>query len=283
MKLKKLFLNLKFSLRFIFYNVCVLEGGVRMANVFNRYEQKFILHETQMELIKSDLMDYIEMDRHSSQEYYTICNVYFDTNDDQLINHSVSKPNFKEKLRLRCYSNDKDSDLVFLEIKKKYNGYVNKRRTKITIDDAYMLVTQKVMPLRKEYHNTQVLNEIFYFVYNKDLIPKVRLSYKREAYFSKEDPELRITFDSDIKTARDQISDLVFKDDQLIEDDLYILEIKTPYSIPMWLSRILTKHKIYPTSFSKYGSEFYNHLIDMKRSEESCLNPYLILHQHPSR
>jgi len=50
------------------------------------------------------------------------------TQDNQLIRHSVSKPRYKEKLRLRSYGVPSLDAKVYLEIKKKVNGLVNKRR-----------------------------------------------------------------------------------------------------------------------------------------------------------
>ena len=55
---------------------------------------------------------------------HTICNVYLDTDDFQLIRNSLEKLPYKEKLRLRSYGTPKAEDLVYLELKKKYDGVV---------------------------------------------------------------------------------------------------------------------------------------------------------------
>jgi SPX domain protein involved in polyphosphate accumulation len=54
---------------------------------------------------------------------YTICSVYFDTENYSLIRSSIEKPVFKEKLRLRSYGIPKADDLVFLEIKRKFTAW----------------------------------------------------------------------------------------------------------------------------------------------------------------
>jgi hypothetical protein len=252
-------------------------------NSFNRYEKKFIVTKAQADLLKVDMRPFIEPDAYSSNSYYTICNVYYDTVEDEIIKKSVSKPAFKEKLRLRCYGSSSPDDIVYLEIKKKLNGFVNKRRTHITIAEANQLIFKKVMPLRKKYHNTQVLNEIYHYVLHKELVPRISISYDREAFFAKDDALLRITFDFNITSRRNRvhIGRDIF-DEHILDDDLMILEIKTTFAFPLWLTQILSKHHIYSQSFSKYGSEFYDHLIQNRKVDPSCSNPYLTFQAHPS-
>jgi SPX domain protein involved in polyphosphate accumulation len=242
---------------------------------FNRYEKKYIVHKDQMNDLLQDLYPYINKDKHSSLPYYTICNIYYDTSHDEVIKKSVSKPIFKEKLRLRCYSQSQKDDLVFLELKKKFKGKVNKRRTIITLEEAFDLIHNKILPIAKDYHNRQVLNEIYFYVHEKTLIPRVSLSYDREAYFSKTESDVRITFDTNIKARRKDITlDRSFLDEYVIGEDYYIMEIKTSETMPLWLTDILKNHHIFGRSFSKYGTEFYTNL--NREESKSCLNPYLI-------
>lgn len=74
----------------------------------------------------------------------------------------------KEKLRLRSYGVPNTDTKVFLEIKKKYNGIVNKRRTVMTLDEAYEFTRTGKPPVLKEYMNEQVINEIAYFLFLYD-------------------------------------------------------------------------------------------------------------------
>ena len=88
------------------------------------------------------------------------------------------------------------------------------------------------------------------------------MAYNREAYVSKEDTELRITFDSNLRSRRVDL-DLTLGDSGKLYFDkpMYIVEIKTLGSIPMYLSKILTNLKIYPTSFSKVGAIYEKGMI----------------------
>lgn len=80
------------------------------------------------------MIDYMVLDAYNRDKaFYQICNIYYDTIDDRLIRASIEKPVYKEKLRLRSYGTPDMNDNVFVEIKKKYNGIVNKRRTSMTL------------------------------------------------------------------------------------------------------------------------------------------------------
>lgn len=96
--------------------------------------------------------DYMEPDKYNlNGQFYSICNIYYDTDDNRLIRSSIEKPVYKEKLRMRSYGTPCGEDKVFLEIKKKYNGIVNKRRTSIVLKDAYKYM--EVMCILRVTHN----------------------------------------------------------------------------------------------------------------------------------
>ncbi|MDY5784245.1 MAG: VTC domain-containing protein, partial [Gemmiger sp.] len=93
--------------------------------VFERYELKYLMSRRQQEEILRAMEPHMKPDRfgHSS-----ICNIYYDTPDFRLIRHSLEKPVYKEKLRVRSYGPAGPEDPVFVELKKKYREVVYKRR-----------------------------------------------------------------------------------------------------------------------------------------------------------
>lgn len=230
---------------------------------FNRVEKKYILNKSQYKSLKSYLNESISHDNESLSfhENYTISNIYYDTEDNILIKKSVSKPKFKQKLRLRAYGNVSNDSVIFLELKKKLNGYVNKRRTLISIQDVDNLVLKQELPKPEEYQNEQVLKEIQYFAKQYKLHPSLYLYYEREVYSTEDKIGLRLTIDKNITTRRYMV-DLTKGNagKHLLADDQYVLEIKTNRNVPYWLNQILNKYKIYSTSFSKYGTEFFDYL-----------------------
>jgi|AntAceMinimDraft_18_1070375.scaffolds.fasta_scaffold01613_3 SPX domain protein involved in polyphosphate accumulation len=246
---------------------------------FNRVEKKYILNKTQYENVRTYLDNSISHDNESLSfhETYSISNIYYDTEDNILIKKSVSKPKFKEKLRLRAYGDVSKDSVIFLELKKKINGYVNKRRTKISLKDVDDLIKYQELPDIEDYHNEQVLKEILYFTKQYKLKPSLYLYYEREVYSTDDKKGLRLTFDKNITTRRYSV-DLTkgHNGKHLLNDDYYVLEIKTNQNMPYWLNQLLSEFKIYSTSFSKYGTEFYNYLQNEESGDNSkCINPYL--------
>ena len=136
--------------------------------VFNRYEKKYMLDKEQYEAVINKMSSHMEVDAYNKDnKFYMISNIYYDTPDDRLIRASIEKPAYKEKMRVRSYGVPGIDDNVFVEIKKKYNGIVNKRRTGIKLGDAYDYLDGKItagmLEKKNERINRQVLGEIDYF------------------------------------------------------------------------------------------------------------------------
>ena len=123
--------------------------------VFNRYEKKYMMDEKTFYELTDRISDYMSPDAYNKNgEAYRISNIYYDTESDQLIRASIEKPVYKEKLRLRAYGTPSLDDMVFVEIKKKYNGIVNKRRTSMTLKEAYSYLDEGTMP---DMNNKRIL------------------------------------------------------------------------------------------------------------------------------
>lgn len=221
-----------------------------MAEFFKRVEKKYIINQNQYQILKEILDNKMVEDEHGKS---TICNIYFDTDNYELIRHSITKPVYKDKIRLRSYNVPTQADNVFLEIKRKYDKVVSKRRITIKLSDYYKMNLNNP----KE----QIEKELAYYFKFYKLTPKVYLSYLRTAYYDKENKDFRITFDSNIIA---RTYDLKLESgnygESILPKGQYIMEIKTLNSIPLWLVRYLNDLKIVPGSFSKYG-EAYTQLI----------------------
>ncbi|MBW4839678.1 MAG: polyphosphate polymerase domain-containing protein [Paenibacillaceae bacterium] len=226
--------------------------------VFNRYENKYLLDDAAYRRLYDELLEYMEPDDYNKQhEFYSISNLYFDTKDDALIRNSLAKPKYKEKLRLRTYGVPDPKAKGYLEIKKKVFGLVNKRRTALGLQEAYEFVRTGTEPEYKDYMNRQVLHEITYFLQRYQLEPKVYLAYERKALFCKRSRDLRITFDTNIRSRR---YDLKLEQgdhgEPLVENGLWLMEVKAEKTVPVWLAKMLSEHQMFRTSFSKYGNEY---------------------------
>lgn len=229
-------------------------------NIFRRVEKKYLINEEKYQQLIEKSKDYLDVDTY---EYSTICNIYFDTDDYLLVNRSIEKPVYKEKIRLRSYGIPKKNNKVFLEIKKKYKGIVGKRRISVPLKEIYIYLETGKYP----NCNQQIMNEIDYCFKLYNLKPKVFLAYDRHSYIGKENKEFRITFDKNIRSRTDDLHlENGDSGNLLLNNGEYIMEVKTLGSYPLWFSTILSNLEIYPTSFSKYGNVYKNQIF--KREEE---------------
>ena len=233
-----------------------------MANAvqfsFKRYEKKYLLTTEQQSYLLNRMKPHIKADDYGQ---YTICNIYYDTDDWQLIRASIEKPVYKEKLRVRSYGIPKEDGKIFVELKKKCGGIVYKRR--ITTE-AYM-AEPFLYGLEPPRRYGQIGQEIAWFQKFHKATPKVFIAYNRMAFAGIDDSNLRITFDTDMRW-RDTDLDLCLGDygQPLISDDHVLMEIKIPGVCPLWLSRLLSETGVFPTSFSKYGICYREHIFQDK-------------------
>lgn len=222
-----------------------------MQSVFKRYELKYMITKEQKEKLLNIMEPYMALDKYGRT---TIRNIYFDTDTYRLIRHSIEKPAYKEKLRIRSYRKADPESPVFIELKKKYKSIVYKRRLSMHEQDAMKWVCEGVCC----QPHTQIANEIDYFLqFYKTLHPTVFLSYEREAFCSKCGDEFRVTFDENILCRQEDLAlESEIWGESLLEDGKILMEIKTPGGIPLWMTHALSKEHIYKTSFSKYGMAY---------------------------
>lgn len=238
-------------------------------DTFKRYEKKYIISSFQKEELEKRIQDYMELDSYCKlNKHYLVRNLYYDTDNNELIHKSIDKPAFKEKLRVRKYGTYMDNnDEYFLEIKRKNKKIVYKRRVALTKKELDLFLNDGISPKRDSYLNQQVNNELKYFFSIYNLKPKVLISYQRVAYYDKSDSTFRLTFDNEIHAKRNNLDfeDSNYEKD-LLPEGYYIMEVKVSNSFPIWFARILGLLEIYPASFSKYGEEYK--LLIMEENEK---------------
>ena len=228
-------------------------------NVFERKEKKYIITRDQMDQLLALVSDHISPDRFFESN---IASTYYDMPDYSVIEHSLSKPKFKEKLRVRSYGNG----TLFVELKKKYNGIVYKRRLEMCEDaarawmagDAFDNVVSKYgMPYGEEpsYCDKQTAREIdVYRNRHAGLSPAMNIYAHRFSYAENGDDDgARITFDTEL-----YYEDLrALKTTRPVKlTEMVVMETKVHDAYPLWLSHALAELEIYPQSFSKYGTAY---------------------------
>lgn len=231
---------------------------------FMRVEKKYLLTRTQYDAFKKAIDGHMVYDRFG---LHTICNLYFDTPDYLMIRRSLDKPVYKEKLRMRSYGVPGKDDTVFLEIKKKYKGIVYKRRVGMSLNDANAFLVRHKLDVEKFRERggseAQIAAEINWLARSyENLAPMAYIAYDRAALFSPENPDLRITFDANIRWRDDMLRlNSPATGEQVLPEGMTLMEIKIPGAVPLWLNHILTELGIFSSTFSKYGASYKNFVL----------------------
>ena len=220
------------------------------VTMMQRYEMKFILTKDQLVAFQNALKGHMEVDQYGKT---SIASIYYDTPDYLLIRKSLEKPVYKEKIRLRSYGLANNNKKVYLELKRKALGVVYKRRIALKEDIAEEFLNHQEVSLKDD----QVTREIAYFRdYLKVLEPKIMIIYDRTSY-AEMNGNIRLTIDENPRYRNDDLNLHTSMDGKLLlPPGSAILEIKVQQELPLWLVSILSKYKIYKTSFSKVGEAY---------------------------
>lgn len=231
---------------------------VKLKNSFQRKEKKYSLSNKVYIELKEKLEAYMEED---SYGLHTIISIYFDTADYEMIRHSISKPTYKEKFRIRSYGIPQKNSAVFLEIKKKFKGIVYKRRMDLPFSSAKEYMECPKSFKEAKANSQQIKQEIDWLFARKKLEPKVMIAYDRRAFLDSSDENFRITFDFNIRynkiTETKKINDM---GERVAPEIDVLMEVKALGAYPLWFSELLASLEIYPTSFSKYAQTYQRYL-----------------------
>ncbi|MBQ6116823.1 MAG: polyphosphate polymerase domain-containing protein [Oscillospiraceae bacterium] len=218
--------------------------------IFKRIEKKYLLSGAQQEALLQRIGSHLRPDDYGRS---TVLSLYLDTPDHRIIRSSLEAVDYKEKLRLRSYGRASADSTVFLELKKKYGGVVYKRRAAMSLKEAERYLESGVKP-----YESQILSELDWALrlYGR---PRgaMLIACEREAWFDESQPDLRLTFDRNIRyREREPGLDRGSAGIALLPRDRVLLEIKTAGAMPLWLAHALDAEGILPGSFSKYGAAY---------------------------
>ncbi len=215
--------------------------------VFKRYEIKYQLTDAQRERLEQEMAAHMAPDEYGAS---TVRNIYYDTPNLLLARRSAEHPYYKEKIRVRSYAPADGETSVFLELKKKCDGIVYKRRCTLPLHEAHALLTGTREP------QTQIEREIAFSASRYEgLAPAMFVAYDREAFYAKDDHEFRMTFDRAVRCRNSAVTLAgSTRGHVLTPADQSLLEVKCASGMPLWLADFLSAEGIYKGSFSKYGA-----------------------------
>ena len=235
-----------------------------MQNAFTRYEKKYLITKEQALRLRSTLSQHMVQDQYGE---YLVQNLYYDTENWDIVRTSIEKPIYKEKMRLRCYGNATDESKYYLELKKKYKGVVYKRRISIP---SQSLAGKTIRSVVSEAPS-QISRELDFYIQRHEVAERIYIANQRVALAGIADEGLRVTFDTDV---RFRLNDLNFSNStagqRILTDGKILMEVKALGGMPLWMANALSENRVFPTSFSKFGICYTDYIFKMtcKESEE---------------
>jgi len=227
-----------------------------------RYEYKYVVRKSDLEQLRSSILPFVTLDKFAEvddKHHYTVRSIYFDTPRFDYYYEKIEGIKNRKKIRLRGYDKEDGNNIVFFEIKRKYDIPIVKYRAPVKFADALDMFKSRNI-------NGQILsNELFpkgnensirffYQIFSKNLRPVVLIVYEREAYQAKFDESVRITFDKNIRSkGYPSINDL-FEEEKLSPAlaGYFILEVKFNDHFPAWLNPVIANFSLRKQSASKY-------------------------------
>ncbi|MBN1299984.1 MAG: polyphosphate polymerase domain-containing protein [Melioribacteraceae bacterium] len=225
-----------------------------------RLEYKYLVSSNRLADLRKALLPFVEYDsQYNDSPEYTVRSIYFDTSRLKYYHEKINGIQVRKKLRIRGYNAPEDESVIFLEIKRKYENYINKNRSALKLYNLSELIRTKDIEsyVLKENGFADSVRDAEYFlhhIYKRSLKPIILIVYDREAFFSKFDPRLRITLDKNLRYLMFPSLDMLYSEQDLcgIFTNNFILEIKFSNGFPKWLQNLLSKFNLSRRALSKY-------------------------------
>lgn len=225
-----------------------------------RLEYKYLVDYSKLDSLRNALKPFVELDKdYNDSPEYTVRSIYFDTSKLKYYHEKINGVKVRKKLRIRGYNTKEDESIIFLEIKRKYENFINKNRSPLKVYNLNELIRTKDLEsyilTNNGYANSLGDAEKFlHHIYKRTLRPVVLITYEREAFFSRFDKRLRLTFDKNLRYMLFPSMDELYTDDQLHHSmpKHFVFEVKFSRGFPKWLSQILSEFSLSRMAVSKY-------------------------------
>lgn len=217
-----------------------------------RREIKFYIPYEKIDGLRVALSKTLSPDPQMVDGFYLVNSVYYDTPDWEF--YAAKKAGYQKrfKVRIRTYGEKLLTEKAVLEVKNRANNFVWKNKLWGAYDELSNFVSSSNLSA-KLLQSGQELQQILKVVKVRTLQPKVLVKYKREAFFSNVNPDLRVTIDTNLFASAANAAERMFASNKrdLLQQGA-ILEVKFSGSYPNWLEKVLRAFQPELVSFSKY-------------------------------
>lgn len=240
-----------------------------MSDAFKRVERKYLMSTGEFERLMGLLADRFAPDFYAHSR---ISSLYYDTPAFAMIDRSLEKPLYKEKLRVRAYGTPAPDGVVYVELKKKFDGVVYKRRVGMTSPASraflagmpyeqavasFPLADAALQEASLAPKALQIAREIRACCERwEGLHPATMIVVERDALHSIDGSDVRLTFDHSPQWRTDNLSFSADATGQELMPGQVLMEIKCLGAYPLWLAHLLTREHLYSQPCSKYGRAY---------------------------
>ena len=226
-----------------------------------RFEFKYIMDPETAIRVQSYIESFgLHEDAYNKRGSYLVNSYYFDTPTYGDYRDKDGSFLIRKKMRARTYVPNwsQNPEDVWLEIKKKHNMNIKKRRAKINGDiwqslisnDAHYDVSELSATIPDE-KDREGFEEFMYFFRLQLYRPSVIVKYDRTAFLSSFTSPVRITFDRNVVTCR---ADDPRGEEMMIPvtENIVIMEVKFNQKLPWWFRTLIERFDLRRDDFSKY-------------------------------
>ena len=254
-------------------NLAQMESVKLMNRIDTKYAVPMAVLPAILEAAQADY--YVqEIDGKRIATYDTM---YYDTESlDMYVRHH-DRQLVRQKIRVRQYV---DSDLTFLEIKRKNNKGRTKKKRIVVPGFDITADTQSVLKHKKKADETVTIEQFIgtQSRYAWDaLSPHLWTKFHRITLVNKAKTE-RLTIDMDL------VWDNVVSGEKKTFSDLVIIELKRDGNVPSKMTHIMLDHRIHPLKISKYciGTALTTPGIKKNRFKKKIRSIEKMLHLSPT-
>jgi hypothetical protein len=225
-----------------------------------RYEFKYIIPVGQIDELREAIRPYVRLDAFAEEmpnKEYTVRSIYFDSAHFDYYYEKIDGYKIRKKIRVRGYNVQKGGDTVFMEIKRKYKEPMEKSREKLTFEVMKRLVAgegSRAFGDVPDDHGVNGAGKFLYHVFRNNLKPVVLVIYDREAFSDRFKPEIRLTFDKNLRSIAYPTIDDLYSEENVVYANKgnFVFEVKFNDHFPGWLRPITGRMGLLRESASKY-------------------------------
>lgn len=224
-----------------------------------RFEYKYRITESKAQQIRFHIQSFLELDEFGATQpdrSYTVNSLYLDSPNMHTYNTTINGDRNRFKLRVRYY--DSEETPIFFEIKRRFNKVIRKDRARVK-HSAFQAVINGEIPrmehlVNKTTDQIEALKSFSYLMNQLNASPKMKVSYRREAYELADSNAVRVTFDRHVYGSPYTSTNLFKKDYRKVSvfGNQVILEIKFTDRYPIWLNELIQRFHLRQTSAAKY-------------------------------